>query len=315
MQSFIIRRLWQAIPILLGVSVLAFLMVQLMPGDITDLMIPPGAPQELADELAALYGLDQPMIVQYWLWLKNVMVGNFGVSLVSGRPVAGELLAALANTLQITVVAAVVGFALGILFGCLAALKRGGVLDRVFSFVAILGVSVPHYWLALVMVTIFSVELNWLPAQGMARGGVIPLTWDQWRHMILPVMTLSLIPMGMVARIVKASVIEVRSQDFIGALEAKGMTSRSIWRHVAKNAAPTVLALMGLQFGYLIGGSILVETVFNWPGTGKLLNLAIFSRDMPVIQATILLLAVIFVFVNLIVDFLQAILDPRMRRS
>ena len=141
-----------------------------------------------------------------------------------------------------------------------------------------------------------------------------PLTWAQWQHIILPVVTLSLIPMGVVGRMVRASVLETLSHEFVDALAAKGLAPARVWRHVARNAAPPVLAIMGLQFGYLIGGSILVETVFNWPGTGKLLNLAIFRRDIPVIQATILVLALVFVLVNLIVDILQAMIDPRIRR-
>lgn len=313
MLQFVLRRLLHAIPILFGVTVVTFLMVKLMPGSIADQLIPVGAPPELKAEINRIYGLDRPLWDQYVLWLVQLLHGNFGVSLVSGRPIAGDLTKAILNTLQITVVSAVLGFVLGIVFGSVAALYQGKWPDHLFSFLSICGVSVPQYWLAILAVTIFSVHFNWLPAQGMGPAG-IPVTWAQWRPMVMPVVALSLIPMGIVGRLVRASVLEVLSQEFVGALEAKGLLSGKVFRHVAKNAAPAILALMGLQFGYLLGGSILIETVFNWPGTGKLLNTAIFSHDVPIIQAAVLVLSIIFVLVNLAVDVAQAALDPRMRR-
>ena len=313
MLRFVLRRLLHVVPILFGVTIVTFLMIQLMPGNIADTLIPIGAPASLKEQITKIYGLDRPAWEQYLLWLWQLLHGNLGVSLVSGRPIAGDLIKAIANTLQITIVSAIVGFALGMTFGSVAALYKGHWPDRVFSLVSIIGVSVPQYWLAILFVTIFAVDFNWLPAQGMGPAG-FPLSWQQWRPMIMPVFALSLIPMGVVGRLVRASVLEVLSQDFVGALEAKGLLAWPIFRHVAKNAAPPILALLGLQFGYLIGGSVLIETVFNWPGTGKLLNTAIFSHDVPIIQATVLVLSVVFVLVNLLVDIAQAAVDPRMRR-
>ena len=313
MLQFVLRRILQVIPILLGVTIVTFALVQIMPGSIADMLVPPSAPQSLKDEINRIYGLDRSLFEQYFLWLGQLLSGNLGVSLVSSRPVAGEIFAAMLNTLQITLMSAVIGFSLGILFGALAALNAGKWPDRLFTFVSIAGVSVPHYWLAILLVTIFSVQFNVLPAQGMGPPG-FPLSWEQWRPMIMPIFTLSLIPMGVVGRLVRASVLEVLSQEFVQALGAKGLRNREIRRHIAKNAAPAVLAVMGLQFGYLLGGSILVETVFNWPGTGKLLNQAIFTNDMPIIQATVLVLSIMFVLVNLLVDVAQAAIDPRMRR-
>jgi peptide/nickel transport system permease protein len=313
MLQFIIRRIIQMIPILIGVSLVTFLMVHLMPGNIADNMIPPGAPAKLKEEIERIYGLDKPLWEQYLLWLKQVLHGNFGVSLVTGRPIAGELGAALFNSLKITTISAVIGFSMGILLGVLAAVNNGRWLDKVFSLFTIAGVSVPPFWFGILLVAVFSFQLNWLPAQGMGPEG-LPLTWEAWRHMILPIITLSMIPMGVVGRVVRAATLEVLSQEFVTALSAKGLRAEAIRAHVARNTAPTVLAVMGLQVGYLIGGSILVEMVFNWPGIGKLLNLAIFSGDIPVIQATVLVLSVIFVFINLGVDTAQAAIDPRMRR-
>jgi peptide/nickel transport system permease protein len=207
---------------------------------------------------------------------------------------------------------AVLGFSMGIICGMTAALHHGRWPDKLFSAIATTGVSLPHYWCAIVLVLIFAVFNDFLPAQGMGDDS-LPL-YDRLEYLVLPVVTLSLIPMGVIGRLVRATVLEILGQDFVGALAAKGLTRWPVIRHICKNAAPPVLALMGLQFGYLLGGSILVETVFNWPGSGNLLNLAIFRRDIPVLQATILVLATFFVVLNLLVDIAQAAIDPRMRR-
>ena len=313
MWAFALRRILYAIPILLGVSLVVFALVRLMPGDAADILIPPEAPREVRDMLRAAFGLDQPLHVQYGLWLKRLLLGDLGVSIFTNQPVAGELLSALGNTLMLAIPAAVLGFSAGIALGILAAFNRGSWLDRLFAGIAITGVSLPHYWVGMVLVAIFAVVLQWLPAQGMGPEGV-PTSWAQVQHLILPVITLSLIPMGVVSRLVRANVLETLSQEFVDTLRAKGLGRRRVLWHVLRNAAPSVLALMGLQLGYLIGGSILVETVFNWPGSGGLMNLAIFRRDVPVLSATILVLAAIFVLINLLVDILQAAIDPRIRR-
>jgi peptide/nickel transport system permease protein len=312
MWAFALRRVLYAIPILLGVSLVVFALVRLMPGDAADILIPPEAPREVRDMLRAAFGLDQPMHIQYLLWLKRLLVGDLGVSIFSNQPVAAELFSALGNTLLLAVPAAVLGFSLGISLGVLAAFNRGSWLDRLFAGIAITGVSLPHYWVGMVLVAIFGVVLSWLPAQGMGPEGAT--AWAQIQHLILPVVTLSLIPMGVVSRLVRANVLETLSQEFVDTLRAKGLGRRRVLWHVLRNAAPSVMALMGLQLGYLIGGSILVETVFNWPGSGGLMNLAIFRRDVPVLSATILVLAAIFVLINLLVDILQAAIDPRIRR-
>jgi peptide/nickel transport system permease protein len=263
--------------------------------------------------LRAAFGLDQPVHIQYAMWLKRLLVGDLGVSIFTNQPVAGELFSALANTMLLALPAALLGFSFGIALGIAAAFNRGRWLDRLFAGVAITGVSLPHYWVGIVLVAIFSVILQWLPAQGMAQDGATGF-WAQAQHLILPVVTLSLIPMGVVSRLVRANVLETLSQEFVDTLHAKGLRDRRVMLHVVRNAAPAVLALLGLQFGYLLGGSILVETVFNWPGSGGLMNLAIFRRDVPVLSATILVLATIFVLINLVVDILQAAIDPRIRR-
>ncbi len=313
MWAYTLRRILYGVPVLLGVSIIVFALVQLAPGDAATLLIPPEAPKEVADQIRAKLGLDKPVYVQYVLWLGRLVRGDLGASIVTNMPVAGELLSALGNTLVLAIPAALLGFTLGTVLGALAAFNRGTVLDRIFSATAITGVSLPHYWVGIVLVALFAVVWNVLPAQGMGPSG-FPRTWTQFRHMILPVVTLSLIPMGVVSRLVRANVLEILSQEFVGSLHAKGLRERRVLTHVMKNAAPSALALMGLQFGYLLGGSILVETVYNWPGSGGLLNLAIFRRDIPVLSGTIVAIAAIFVVINIVVDVLQALIDPRIRR-
>ena len=313
MLRYIVRRLLYAMPILLGVSLLVFFLAHAAPGDIADLLIPPEASQEVADQLRSSLGLDRSLGVQYLLWLKRILRGDLGVSIFNNQPIGPELLDALRNTLHIAIPAILLGASSGILLGAAAAFRRGTKQDKLLSFLAITGVSLPHYWGGITLVAVFAVILGWLPAQGMGPPGW-PVTWEQARFLILPVITLSLIPMGVIARMVRASVLDVLNRDFVEALHAKGLTRRRVLVHIAKNAAPSVIALLGLQFGYLLGGSILVETVFNWPGSGNLLNLAIFRRDVPVMPATILVIAVIFVAINIVVDIIHALIDPRLRR-
>jgi peptide/nickel transport system permease protein len=243
--------------------------------------------------------------------------GDLGRSLATGRPVWSDLSGAIMNTLRLAVVASVMGFVLGCVLGGLAGTFRGSWIDRTAVGIAVAGVSVPHYWLGMVLVVIFSVQLNWLPAMGAGPGGSADWGWD-WehlQHLVLPAVTLAVIPMGIVTRTVRGIIAEIMSQEFVTALRGKGLTRQRIFVHVVKNAAPNALAVMGLQLGYLMGGSILVETVFSWPGTGLLLNNAIFQRDLPVLQGTILVLAMFFVALNLCVDLVQTALDPRIKRA
>jgi peptide/nickel transport system permease protein len=312
MLIFALRRLLQAIPILLGVSLVVFGLVHIVPGNPIDMLMPPEASPEVIAQMKAAFGFDKPLYIQYFLWLLRALHGDFGVSVFNASPVWGQLIAALSNTFKLAILGAMLGFSMGVLCGMTAAMFHGRWPDKLFSAIATTGVSLPHYWCAIVLVLAFAVLNDFLPAQGMGDDS-LPL-YQRLEYLVLPVITLSLIPMGVIGRLVRATVLEILGQDFVGALSAKGLTRWPVIRHICKNAAPPVLALMGLQFGYLLGGSILVETVFNWPGSGNLLNLAIFRRDIPVLQATILVLATFFVLLNLLVDIAQAAIDPRMRR-
>src|SRR5450631_2176928 len=288
--AYVARRIVYVIPIVISVALVCFLLVHITPGDPLVAILPADASQELASQLRIAYGFDRPLPVQFGLWLWKAVNGDLGHSIATGRPVLSEVMRAVGNTVTLAIAAA---------------------------SIAIAGVSVPHYWLGMVLVIIFSVELNWLPAVGAGPGGSGAWGWD-WEHiryLILPAITTSVIPMGIVTRTVRALTGDILSQDFVEALRAKGLRETSVFRHVIKNAAPTAMAVMGLQLGYMLGGSILIETVFSWPGSGLLLNSAIFQRDLPLLQGTILVLALFFVFLNLMVDIAQAAIDPRIKRS
>ena len=316
MLAYLLRRVLYTIPIMLGVALLCFALVHLAPGDPLVSVLPADASAELQAQMREIYGFNQPLPEQFFRWVWRALQGDLGQSIATSRPVASEVITAVINTLRLAVVATLIGFILGSLFGFVAGYFRNSWMDRLCSTLSVLGVSVPHYWLGMVMVIIFSSQLMWLPATGAGPSGSGDWKWD-WEHvqfMILPAITMSVIPMGIIARTVRALVAELLDQEFILGLKAKGLTHFGIFRHVLKNAAPTALAVMGLQLGYLLGGSILIETVFSWPGTGFLLNQAIFQRDLPLLQGSILVLAVFFVLLNLIVDVVQTLLDPRIAR-
>ncbi|SFH09018.1 ABC transporter permease [Methylobacterium gossipiicola] len=317
MLRFILRRLVSVTPVALGVSVVCFLLVHLAPGDPLSAVLPVDASPETIAAMRTAYGYDKPLPVQYGLWLWHVLQGDLGTSIASGRPVTAEVGRAVVNSLILASVATLIGFTFGTAFGFVAGYFRNSILDRLASAISVLGVSVPHYWLAMVLVIVFSAQLGWLPPTGAGPDG--SGNWrpdlEHLRYIVLPALTMSVIPMGIIARTVRALVGDILAQDFVGALRAKGLSEFGVFKHVVKNAAPTALAIMGLQLGYLLGGSILIETVFAWPGTGFLLNAAIFQRDLPLLQGAILVLAMFFVALNLVVDVVQTALDPRIERG
>jgi peptide/nickel transport system permease protein len=317
MFQYILRRVLLTLPIMLGVSLVCFALVHLAPGDPLVSVLPPDASAALQEQLRQLYGFDRSYPEQFLSWIGRAIQGDLGTSIATNRPVTAEVMRAVSNTFMLACVATGIGFLLGSLFGFVAGYFRNSWIDRVATALSVVGVSVPHYWLGMVLVIIFSSILMWLPATGAGPGGSSDWTWD-WEHMkhlILPALTMSVIPMGIIARTLRALVAEILAQEFVVGLRAKGMRDLHIFLHVVKNAAPTALAVMGLQLGYLLGGSILIETVFSWPGTGFLLNSAIFQRDLPLLQGTILVLALFFVVLNLLIDIIQSALDPRIQRS
>jgi peptide/nickel transport system permease protein len=309
--AYVGRRLLLAIPTLLGASIIVFAMVHLAPGDPMSAVMPVDASKADIEAVRRMYGFDRPLPVQYLGWLGRVAQGDLGKSIATRRPVLQDVYAALKNSLVLALSASLLSFGIGIALGLFAAFRQGRALDKLLSAVAIVGVSIPHYWAGILLIIIFSVQLNWLPAMGAAaEDGVL----ESLKHMALPTIALALIPLGVLTRVVRSAALDILAQEFVLALRAKGLGHAMVFAHVVKNAAPQILTVLGLQFGFALGGSVLVETVFSWPGTGYLMNLAIFQRDLPLLQGIILVLATFFVVLNLAVDLVQTLVDPRIAR-
>ena len=312
------QRILYAVPIAIGVTVICFCLVFLAPGDPVQMLLPPDASQQDVEYLKQLYGFDKPIPVQYLKWLARAVTGDLGVSLQTSRPVFDEVSRALSNTVIVSLGAVTLAFSLAFVLGTIAAYYLGRPIDRIVTGISVVGVSVPNYWLGIVLIIVFAVELGWLPATGMGSKGSDDFSlanWGQVKYAILPIITLSMVPLGIIMRSTRSAVAEVLAHDFVQTLRAKGLGELAVLRHAVANALPQILAVMGLQFGYLVGGSILIETIFTWPGTGFLLIKAILTRDIPVLQGAILILALCFVATNLVVDLLQAAVDPRIKRA
>ena len=311
------RRLFMTIPISIGVTIICFALIYLAPGSPVQSLLPPDATAKDIADLKHAYGLDKPIPIQYLIWVGHAVTGNLGTSIQTNRPVLFEVTRALANTIPIAVISVILAFVIALGLGILAATRVGGFLDRLSTGVAVLGISVPSFWLGVILVIIFAVVLGWLPATGMGTEGSDQFSWFRWsqaRYAVLPVIALTVTPLGILMRTTRSSIADVLALDFVQTLRAKGLSRFAIVMHAIRNAMPQILAMFGLQLGYLIGGSILVETVFTWPGTGFLLNKAILTRDIPLLQGTILVLAMAFVLINLVVDLLQTAVDPRIKR-
>lgn len=316
MWSYAGRRLLMTIPIGLGVTIICFALVYIAPGDPVQSLLPPDATEQDVLQLKRVYGLDKPIPIQYLMWLGRALTGDLGKSIQTNNPVIFEVVHALSNTVAIALIAVVLAFLFSLFLGVTAAYRPGGLVDRIATVLAVLGISVPTFWLGVVLVIVFAVELNWLPAAGMGSGGSAGfLEWSQAKYAVLPMATMAVTPLGIMMRTTRASVAEVLALDFIQTLRAKGLGEFAVMRHAVRNALPQILAMTGLQLGYLMGGSILVETIFDWPGTGFILNRAILTRDIPLLQGTILVLAMIFVLINLGVDLVQTLVDPRIKRA
>ncbi len=304
MLRYVAGRLGQLIPVLLGVSFLVFLMIHLVPGDPATVMLQDyGSPAEVAALRTAL-GLDRPIIVQYGLFLWRLLHGDFGRSIHSGRPVATEIAFRLPYTLRLTVAGLAVAILVGLGLGTIAAVHHQRLLDYAAMVLALAGVSLPSFWFGLVLILLFSYYLRWLPPAGA----------DSVWHLILPALTLGSSAASIIARLTRSSLLEVLRQEFIRTARAKGVgEGRVLYRHALRNALVPVISIVGLQFAGLLGGAVIIESVFGWPGVGRLAVDAIFNRDIPIIQGVVLVAAIVFVVVNLGVDLFYAILDPRIR--
>jgi peptide/nickel transport system permease protein len=332
MLRFVVRRLLLLIPILIGVSIVVFIGIRNLPGGPEAALLGERSTPEAAAALRRQYGLDDPIYVQYWRYLETVGGGDLGTSITTRRPVTTEIGERFPATVELALAALVFALALGIPLGFFAAKRHGGIWDHGSLVISLIGISIPVFVLGLVLKYIFAVRLGWLPTVGRISvlqdiphptnfyvldaiiAGDPDALWDVIRHLILPAIALGSIPLAIVARITRASVLDVQNEDYVRTARAKGITSAQVdRRHVLRNAMLPVTTVVGLQFGLLLSGAILTETVFAWGGMGTWLYDAIQDRNFPVLQSGILFLAVVFVLVNLVVDISYALLNPRVR--
>jgi len=315
MLKFILRRILLMIPVLLGVSLVTFAIVRMIPGDPVQVLL--GADRrstpEQIENIRRAYGLDQSYPVQYIKWLGHVLTGDLGQSLRTGRPLTQELGLRLPVTAQLTLFAAIIGMIPALFFGVLAAVKRNSKIDYMTTVTALTGISVPNFFLATLLVLLFSFQLRWLPNVGYRPFTEEPI--QNLKLMILPALSLGLPFMAIVMRFTRSAVLEVLNQDYVRVARAKGMTQQKvIMRHVMPNAGIPILTIAGIQVAALLGGTVIVEQIFALPGIGRYIYEAIANRDYPVVQSVTLVMAFIFVLVSLVVDILYAVLDPRLRQ-
>jgi peptide/nickel transport system permease protein len=322
----------QIIPVLLGVSIVVFFMVRAIPGDPAQIMLGQQATQEQVQQIRENMGLDKPIFVQYGLFLKDALRGDLGDSIVTGRPVTTELLTRLPATLELTTFAMLIAILVGIPVGVISAVRQYSLLDKSTSVLALTGISMPIFWLAMILVVIFGVNLELLPFPGRLdpTTGITAITglvlvdslltlnfagfWDGLLHLIMPALALATIPMAVIMRMTRSSMLEVMNEDYVRTARAKGVVPwRVIFKHALRNAMLPTITVIGLQVGLLMVGAIITETIFSWPGIGLYTYTSISSRDYASIQGVVLYAALLFVLINLIVDILYAILDPRVR--
>lgn len=302
MYQYIARRLLLTIPVIFGVALLVFSIIRLIPGDPARAIAGVQASPEFIQQVRARYRLDEPLPVQFGIFLGDLARGELGTSTFSRRPVATEIGERFPRTFLLATTALVIATIVGVSAGIVSATRRNSMFDNVSMLFALVGVAAPVFWMALMLQLLFAVNLRMLPATGIGT----------WRHLVLPSITLGMASAGLMARITRSSMLEVLRQDFITTARAKGLNERFvIYKHALKNALIPVVTVMGLQFGILLGGAVLTETVFAWPGIGRLLVDSILRRDYPVVQGTVMLMAFLFVIINLVVDIAYAFLDPR----
>jgi peptide/nickel transport system permease protein len=334
MLRYLVRRLLLLVPILFGVSLLIFFWIRALPGTPAESLLGERATPRLVEAYRKRYGLDQPVYVQYWKYLKTTVQGDFGVSVASHRRVISEIGDRFPATVELAVAAMFFAILLGVPLGFLAAKRHGGLFDHVSLVASLIGISIPIFFLAIILKYIFAVRLAWLPSVGRISvlidmkhptnfyilDAIIERNWhalgDVLKHLILPGIALGSIPLAVIARITRAAVLDVQNEDYVRTARSKGLPPVTVdRRHVLRNALLPVSTIIGLQTGLLLSGAVLTETVFAYPGMGSWLRDAIFNRDYPVLQGGILFLAFVFVVVNLIVDISYAIINPRIRYS
>jgi peptide/nickel transport system permease protein len=304
MIAYILRRLVQSVFVIFGVACVTFLILRLVPGDPARLMVPPGTSEKVVDSLRRELGTDQPLIVQFGRFLGGLLQGDLGESFRQGRPVLELVLEALPATLALATTTMLTAVLVAVPLGIVAAYRSGGILDRVILMFSLAGQSVPNFWLGVMLVLVFAIRLQWFPAIGMAGPGSI----------VLPTLTLALILVAILVRTVRQSMLEALNEDYVRTARAKGMPeTKVVLVHALKNAAIPLVTILGLQVGFVLGGAFVVELIFDWPGVGLLALEAIDTRDFPVVQGVVILVAAVFTIANLAVDIAYAYLNPRVR--
>ena len=312
MHLYVLKRILAVVPVLLGLTVIVFLIMALIPGDPATAILGSFATPENVARLNRDLGLDQPPVRRYLIWLGNLLQGDLGRSYSLNRPVLDEVRERFSATLVLAGAAFVLCTLWGLLIGIWTAARQYGWTDRILTFVVLIGISVPSFWLGLLLILLFAVDLRWLPASGMYAiygGGDLP---DLLRHLVLPAFTLSVVATGVIARLTRSAMLEVLRQDFIRTARAKGVSeTRVLYVHAFKAALVSVVPVLGVQAGFVLGGAVYIETVFQWPGVGRMLVQAISTRDVLLVQGGVVLVAAAYVLFNLLVDLAQSWLDPR----
>ena len=312
MTGFLVRRVGQMLLALLGVSIVVFALIHLVPGDPVRIALGTRFDPDIYEALRARNGLDQPLLTQYLSWLGNAVTGDLGVSFRSGRPVTEMVLERLPATLTLAGAALLIALVVAVPLGILAALRQGSALDYIATTASQIGVSVPDFWAGIMYILLFSLTLGWLPPSGYTSLAEDPVDW--LRHLILPALSVGLVSGSIIFRFVRSSVLESLNQDYVRTARAKGLSRwRVIRDHVLPNAWIPIVTVVGLQLGFLLGGVIVVEVIFAWPGLGRLALLAVQDRDFTVLQGSVLYVAFMFLLINLIVDVVYGWLDPRIR--
>jgi len=313
MIRFVLRRLGYGVPVIFGVAVIVFATVKIIPGDPVALLAGAGASEATKDELRSRMGLDDNLVMQFWHWLTSALQGDLGTSIAQHRPALPLVADAFGNTLILAAYATVLALLIGLILGGVAGLRPRSIAGRVCSAISSISVSAPQYSVALLLIIYVALNTGMFPVSGMYGdgGGFVDLLW----HGFLPALTSALVPAGVIGRVFRASLLDALGMDFVEALRARGLSERRVLVHAVHNTLPSLLTMAGLQVGYLLGGVVFVETIFNWPGLGLLLFQSISARDLPVTQAGVLISALSFVLINIVVDTAHALIDSRVRTS
>jgi len=329
---FISRRLFHLIFILIGVSILVFLMLRLIPGDPAHLLLGEFASPSEVTRIREKLGLDRSYFYQYFIYIRNLLSGDMGMSIRSGAPIFEEVLVRFLATVELSIAAILISSIIGIMAGVISAVRKYSLFDYVSMVMALVGISMPIFWLGLMLMYFFSVKLGILPMMGRFTMGLdyssitglvildslfrgdLNLFFNSLKHLILPAFTLATIPMAIIARMTRSSMLEVISKDYIRTARAKGLSQKTVvFKHALKNAFLPIVTVIGLNFGLLLGGAVLTETIFSWPGLGRYVVDSLLARDYPAVQGCLLLFAVIMVITNLVVDMIYFYIDPRLR--